>query len=295
MCVLIWIFQSTHPLRGATLDIAIAHTFAYISIHAPLAGCDNTGAASFFNHAHFNPRTPCGVRRNGSAKQQTKTIFQSTHPLRGATRRPLLSFPLIHISIHAPLAGCDEYPYPQRPLPLEFQSTHPLRGATVTTLCVKAIAIISIHAPLAGCDDKMLRRVYKLYIFQSTHPLRGATLYGGNGRGGRGISIHAPLAGCDGLRMQYNIIAVHFNPRTPCGVRRTDGSTTTPPTSFQSTHPLRGATSSQFILKYYPGISIHAPLAGCDGLYSAGRDVHRDFNPRTPCGVRRHLDAGTFT
>ena len=33
-------------------------------------------------------------------------------------------------------------------------------------------------------------------------------------------------------------------------------------------------------------ISIHAPLAGCDlpGVVARGRS--RDFNPRTPCGVR---------
>ena len=55
--------------------------------------------------------------------------FQSTRPMRGAT----LVIPHIglrrHISIHAPLAGCDA----------GRTVLSPLRG-------------ISIHAPLAGCD-----------------------------------------------------------------------------------------------------------------------------------------------
>ena len=33
-------------------------------------------------------------------------------------------------------------------------------------------------------------------------------------------------------------------------------------------------------------ISIHAPLAGCDGSYSLPAPAHPYFNPRTPCGVR---------
>ena len=34
-----------------------------ISIHAPLAGCDNVFRLGLFDAEHFNPRTPCGVRR----------------------------------------------------------------------------------------------------------------------------------------------------------------------------------------------------------------------------------------
>ena len=33
-------------------------------------------------------------------------------------------------------------------------------------------------------------------------------------------------------------------------------------------------------------ISIHAPLAGCDGRRGTHRVHLRNFNPRTPCGVR---------
>ena len=33
-------------------------------------------------------------------------------------------------------------------------------------------------------------------------------------------------------------------------------------------------------------ISIHAPLAGCDPAHGCGSGFGRNFNPRTPCGVR---------
>ena len=34
---------------------------------------------------YFNPRTPCGVRHDESCDGAWLLIFQSTHPLRGAT------------------------------------------------------------------------------------------------------------------------------------------------------------------------------------------------------------------
>ncbi len=57
-------FQSTHPLRGATAVLWFHHQPIKISIHAPLAGCDH--ACQVFTpyaSTYFNPRTPCGVRR----------------------------------------------------------------------------------------------------------------------------------------------------------------------------------------------------------------------------------------
>ena len=55
-----------------------------------------------------------------------------------------------------------------------------------------------------------------------------------------------------------------FNPRSPCGERRGDGTNS-------------GATG---------GISIHAPLAGSDVSLAKIRPFPTDFNPRSPCGER---------
>ena len=215
-------FQSTHPLRGATNEYKNFADNKIISIHAPLAGCDSGAVVDVSSFA----------------------IFQSTHPLRGATNdghdRELLST----ISIHAPLAGCDsalivcfgERPYfnPRTPCGVRhlqggtlssgslFQSTHPLRGATHWFSREVNSTTISIHAPLAGCDVGCLSLLVLRSIFQSTHPLRGATASPMRSPVANKISIHAPLAGCDNVFRLGLFDAEHFNPRTPCGVRRRD-------------------------------------------------------------------------
>ena len=122
-------FQSTHPLRGATARRGKWYISETISIHAPLAGCDRAphrggGTFSNFNPRtpcgvrpatpmfsapawDFNPRTPCGVRLTAYKVNDKIFEFQSTHPLRGATRFVSLDAVRGIISIHAPLAGCD--------------------------------------------------------------------------------------------------------------------------------------------------------------------------------------------
>ena len=169
-------FQSTHPLRGATITPhCVVGQCSVISIHAPLAGCDALNRLLRWILFYFNPRTPCGVR--------PRCFRECVAELK--------------ISIHAPLAGCDRSAIFVRTLGL-FQSTHPLRGATaltVVSVCtlrnfnprtpcgvrrrapVKSSAThrISIHAPLAGCDPAFFRFTSEYVSFQSTHPLRGAT------------------------------------------------------------------------------------------------------------------------
>ena len=190
-----------------------------ISIHAPLAGCDHKHSLrkkgeQLFQSTHplrgattinrrdmfkndFNPRTPCGVRLYFFSQTFDIDKFQSTHPLRGATCRLLSSR-----------------------LSILFQSTHPLRGAT----------------SLAGLKDLVVK------VFQSTHPLRGATISVLFSCFSMIISIHAPLAGCDHNAASLFFIRQNFNPRTPCGVRPAKDTNSPADKEFQSTHPLRGAT-----------------------------------------------------
>ena len=81
------------------------------------------------------------------------------------------------------------------------------------------------------------------------------------------ISTHAPLAGRDQL----------------AGGRERDSA------GFQPTRPLRGATVLPLPRPVGGEISTHAPLAGRDCLpVSATTAGELDFNPRAPCGARRH-------
>ena len=169
-------------------------------------------------------------------------IFQSTHPLRGATLRTERVRVVRTISIHAPLAGCD---------------------ACSTAFNLVSLAI-SIHAPLAGCDFMSQWRFTAVSSFQSTHPLRGATRVHVRLCDFLCISIHAPLAGCDAGIQQTLCQGFDFNPRTPCGVRQNHTRAVCRLIEFQSTHPLRGATTVVAKQGEKNDISIHAPLAGCD-------------------------------
>ena len=148
------LFQSTHPMRGATgkriyggfyifyfnprtpcgvrhhirnnagfnvnfnprTPCGVRHMdFFYrlfrndISIHAPHAGCDRSSEAPYERRSDFNPRTPCGVRQESCSASSCYPKFQSTHPMRGATKKKMDN-------------SAKE---------ILFQSTHPMRGATI--------------------------------------------------------------------------------------------------------------------------------------------------------------------
>ena len=100
-------FQSTLPMRGATIGKMLDNQLVLISIHAPHAGSDNNGDfmyqwASNFNPRspcgerlptgilmcllmYFNPRSPCGERLDPAVTEAPPVQFQSTLPMRGAT------------------------------------------------------------------------------------------------------------------------------------------------------------------------------------------------------------------
>ena len=124
-------FQSTHPLRDATVVSWQKFKINRISIHAPLTGCDDVLEKIRGVLNDFNPRTPYGMRPFQRIEQVQLSIFQSTHPLRDATFRSCMDWNFKSISIHAPLTGCDNY--------LSDLEKH---------------YKISIHAPLTGCDMK---------------------------------------------------------------------------------------------------------------------------------------------
>ena len=234
-------FQSTHPVRGATMRTYMACRLPiYFNPRTPcgvrpgIRGC--WAAAPHFNprtpcgmrrlngfgrsrpSRHFNPRTPCGVRRSRRWRFYRRRRFQSTHPVRGATDTPCFFAKSRSISIHAPRAGCD-------------------MGIWEVGVDIP----ISIHAPRAGCDTRHTFATMMKSVFQSTHPVRGATSSFFCAPPARRISIHAPRAGCDHRQSpsrREDCISIHA-PRAGCDPSRQ------PFSNLQM-------------------ISIHAPRAGCD-------------------------------
>ena len=78
--------------------------------------------------------------------------FQSTLPVKGATKAQAVTDTKIEISIHAPGKGSDH-----------FQAIQPTHRA------------ISIHAPGKGSDGEQVEKLGGITEFQSTLPVKGAT------------------------------------------------------------------------------------------------------------------------
>ena len=236
-----------------------------ISIHASHAGRDLPESELINIKWNFNPRVPCGTRRELRALEgfDFPISIHASHAGRDvfSTDRCIH----INISIHASHAGRD----PQKwvtgldedaisihashagrdilfhiilyPTCL-FQSTRPMRDATPTN----SLSVISLQfQSTRPMRDATARNVWieRLSMtFQSTRPMRDATQKVGRVVQVANISIHASHAGRDHRQISANI-----------------GNNT-----FQSTRPMRDATLKT--LKVLPNvvISIHASHAGRD-------------------------------
>ena len=120
-------------------------------------------------------------------------------------------------------------------------------------------------------------------IFQSTHPSWGATH--AECRKKRiipDISIHAPIVGCDCITLFVLLQRTHFNPRTHRGVRPLNIVNDSFTDTFQSTHPSWGATLAGSTYLILNGISIHAPIVGCDRQVSDVSENNFEFQSTHP-------------
>ena len=148
------IFQSTPPVRGATSIVVVVIAVSTISIHAPRAGSDCIGLDQSYTDTDFNPRPPCGERLKPGRLLSFHCIFQSTPPVRGATRAVLCPCAAQGaFQSTPPVRGATGISWAYHTQSRKFQSTPPVRGATPTT-----------------------RRQTARPPFQSTPPVRGATV-----------------------------------------------------------------------------------------------------------------------
>ena len=141
----------------------------------PLAGSDSEIQPANGCPGYFNPRSPCGERLlfdsptvlwtdisihaplAGSDTWTTEgdkiPVFQSTLPLRGATKRIACSAVHQGISIHAPLAGSDDKVRFLLSILCGISIHAPLAGSDPRIVVMRERRLpISIHAPLAGSD-----------------------------------------------------------------------------------------------------------------------------------------------
>ena len=302
-------FQSTHSLRSATGDLGTDDPDPTVSIHALLAECDLWPLRHGDVFEGFNPRTPCGVRPVPASYPSCCLRFQSTHSLRSATFSPGKYRPGNRVSIHALLAECDATGRESETVSASFNPRTPCGVRLASFGIVNVPCGFNPRTP-CGVRPHHGQSRDAFLGFQSTHSLRSATQLILLDVKSLNVSIHALLAECDLNEAVIKYFVDGFNPRTPCGVRQTSSSRSTtivlfqsthslrsatfvkiwdcPSTMFQSTHSLRSATRLGDV-DYLDGVvSIHALLAECDAGFFPEGGAFLCFNPRTPCGVRRH-------
>ena len=258
-------FQSTRPVRGATLLAAGEQLGPAVSIHAPRAGRDQLGhlvgrrepqfqstrpvrgATAGWpswgpGSRSFNPRAPCGAR-HGPRRRLVHGRGVSIHaPRAGRDHPPRGSDRSRQVSIHAPRAGRDRRTPWSRPRPRSFNPRAPCGARRGTTAWSRESQTVSIHAPRAGRDRR--------------GPPPAVNVVG--------VSIHAPRAGRDCWTAWGRLPRKSFNPRAPCGARQSRMREMRDRCGFQSTRPVRGATS----------------------VTTRRTSSSTSFNPRAPCGAR---------
>ena len=143
-------FQSTLPVRGATIRIVSGPLIGKISIHAPRAGSDTLTPEATIEPTDFNPRSPCGERRERLRVQP----------------------PPDRISIHAPRAGSD---FLRVLMPLITSDSHfnprsPCGERHGFLNSCHSWLSISIHAPRAGSDARPFRPAHFLLDFNPRSP-----------------------------------------------------------------------------------------------------------------------------
>ena len=257
-------FQSTHPVWGATPGNLVGWHRWEISIHAPRVGCD-PGHPVFPWWADISihaPRVGCDSATYGV--YLSCNVFQSTHPVWGATLTPTV----------APWAR--PYFNPRTPCGVR-RSQHFLPSRS---------SRISIHAPRVGCDAGQGCRPCPQRDFNPRTP---CGVRHSRSPSQRRSSDFNPRTPC-GVRL-HQARGIHhrgdFNPRTPCGVRPPAHHLKGDHTIFQSTHPVWGATSWVRGRPQYGQFQSTHPVWGATAQGPGFRPLYPDFNPRTPCGVRR--------
>ena len=123
-----------------------------ISIHAPHAGRDEHKTLRKRRGNYFNPRAPCGARPSVSFASGYCSRFQSTRPMRGATRAIYVIIESEKISIHAPHAGRDALYWYLSGWSKYFNPRAPCGARLAVWSRPLHPKVISIHAPHAGRD-----------------------------------------------------------------------------------------------------------------------------------------------
>ena len=282
------LFQPTLPARGATvLDNADGIGYELFQPTLPARGATRATERRTRLGQYFNPRSPHGERhRRLPAFRRSGTI--STHAPRTGSDPPGKPMrPARGISTHAPRTGSDapaswsvrrnsyfnpRSPHGERrqrnPWPpvlrryFNPRSPHGERHRLSVRHC-RSQELISTHAPRTGSDGNRTVDFSGLTEFQPTLPARGATAIGMMPGTAVRFQPTLPARGATRSTRTTCCLSRNFNPRSPHGERRHDGTD-----------------------KRLMDISTHAPRTGSDAVKQWTDLGAGYFNPRSPHGER---------
>ena len=193
-------------------------------------------------HLYFNPHSPCGERRFACHQ-----IFKI----------------IVHFNPHSP---CGERQI-DKSLKIGIINFNPHSPCGERQEIEKARDTMKNFNPHSPCGERLIviTQPNFIVVFQSTLPMRGATHAYGWRAHNHPISIHTPHAGSDTPKTVLSLKNIQISIHTPhAGSDGGDGEGKTSPFIFQSTLPMRGATSACRFPETPLTISIHTPHAGSD-------------------------------
>ena len=240
-------FHSCSPCGERRRTCTQAFCAHIISIHAPRAGSDRDAGRYSGQRYTFQSTLPARGATPSPARAPARRIDFNPRSPRGERHHLTLGNALArYISIHAPRAGSDLSLPARTPYPLCYFNPRSPCGERQRAIayCDARYVDISIHAPRAGSDRLIDVTPTGDKLFQSTLPVRGAT-------------PHCPTCG---------IHAAHyFNPRSPCGERRSRATSESPhPGNFNPRSPYGERRADSGMDMPTGIISIHAPRTGSD-------------------------------
>ena len=148
-------FQSTPPVKAATLDNVHVNPFFRISIHAAREGGDAVLSRLYGERGLFQSTPPVKAATQTTLSNGRRFSFQSTPPVKAATGTFLIS-PLdaVKISIHAAREGGDSAKSCRRGI--RAISIHAAReGGDLFSIFAFTGSKISIHAAREGGDRRV--------------------------------------------------------------------------------------------------------------------------------------------
>ena len=226
----------------------------------------------------FNPRSPCGERPSHMPHSAVASYsFQPTLPLRGATTS-------------CSTAQCGSCFNPRSPCGERRCSPSPPRGT-------------ARFNPRSPCGERRAteKKRENLGSFQPTLPLRGATTPAPPSPEARVFQPTLPLRGATATGAPARRWSSSFNPRSPCGERRSSRPSTSPSASFNPRSPCGERRWRDLHQALLQRVSTHAPLAGSDGYSCSRPRLSSLFQPTLPLrgatghGRRRHQEADVST